>query len=330
MLAPPASAFHRGATQTLPIAGNSVLTSHLRVLRQIWRAPGNAANRPRAVLRAFRWFVACHRRSVSDENPVLFPAFGDRVYPCYTDSIIAKHVMYRSEWFDHDLLFFMRDFLRPDDHFVDVGANTGLHTLLASTRITGGRITCVEPDPKNVVRLRRALELNRIVNATLLPVAASDAPGHTTLDGSDVFSRISPDPSPQSDRCPVETARLDTALGPDARVDFCKIDVEGAEWQVLKGMTGLMERDALPAVAFEFNGSFQAYGHSEDGFLSWLRDRGYTVATYHHDRRTLAFGEAFTPEAGDLFAFTEQGRTLLEERMPEVQQRRSPPHAEKC
>jgi FkbM family methyltransferase len=296
-----------------------VFSAYLSILRQIWCAPGNASNRPLAALRAFRWFIACHRKTGPDKTPVLLPVFGNRVYPCYTDSIIAKDVMYRSEWFDRDLLFFMRDFLRSDDHFVDVGANTGLHTILASTRIAAGRITCVEADPKNAARLRYALALNHITNATILPVAASDAPGRTALDGGDVFTRMSPDSNPLSDERSVETSRLDTALGPGARVDFCKIDVEGAEWQVLKGMTGLMERNALPAVAFEFNGLLRDYGHTEEGFLSWLRDRGYSAAAYDHDRRTLAFGDAFSANAGDLFAFTERGRTLVEERMPDVQ-----------
>lgn len=316
------------------------MLSHLSVLRQIWNAPGNASNRPLAVIRGIRWFVACHRKSVTDDQPVLFRAFADRLYPCYTDSIIAKHVMYRSEWFDHDLLHFMHDYLRPGDHFLDVGANTGLHTLLASTRITSGHITCVEPDPKNLARLRHALDLNHITNTTILPVAASDEAGTVELTGTDVFTRISP-PSrstiqrsmlkvqsskfevPSSFNNPpsttVSAARLDALLGPDARVDFCKIDVEGAEWQVLKGMTGLMERNALPVIAFEFNGSLRGYGHSEDEFLSWLRNRGYSLATCHHSRKELTFGTTFSAEDNDLFALTQAGVATVKERIPGIQ-----------
>lgn len=306
-----------------------MFSNHLSVLRQVWNAPGNSTNRPLALLRAFRWFIACHRvgTSPSDQPTILHPAFGNRVYPCYTDSIIAKHVQYRSEWFDHDLLHFMNDHLRPGDHFLDVGANTGLHTLLASTRITTGRITCVEPDPQNLARLRRALDLNHITNATILPVAASDQAGTIQLTGSDVFTRISPSPDLHVSPSPLldvsaaisaDSARLDALLGPDTRVDFCKIDVEGAEWQVLKGMTGIMERDALPVIAFEFNGSLCSYGHSEDEFLNWLRQSGYVLATYHHDRKEMHFTNTFTAADHDLFAFTQTGTALLKERLPEV------------
>lgn len=310
-----------------------MFSSHLSLLREIWNAPGNASNRPLAVLRAFRWFIACHRQPVSDDQPVLFRAFGDRIYPCYTDSIIAKHVMYRSEWFDYDLLHFMHDYLRPGDHFLDVGANTGLHTILASTRITLGHITCVEPDPKNLARLRRAIDLNHISNASILPVAASNEAGTVQLTGTDVFTRISPSASghlPSTTNHPpffsndppsstVPAARLDALLGPDARVDFCKIDVEGAEWEVLKGMTGLMKKNALPIIAFEFNGALRDYGWAEDDFLSWLRSRGYSLAAYHHSSRELRFGPTFSAEDNDLFALTKAGLAMVKERIPAIQ-----------
>lgn len=265
------------------------------------------------MLRAFRWFLACHRAPVSD-RPHPVRTFGDRTFLCYTDSIIAKHVMYRSEWFDHDLLHFMHGYLQPGDHFLDVGANTGLHTLLASTRITTGRITCVEPDPKNLARLRRLIDLNHISQATVLPVAASDRAARVSLDGDDVFTHIAPTPSGNSNECTVEAVRLDAALGPEARADFCKIDVEGAEWQVLRGLTGLMERDALPVIAFELNGSQRTYGHDESQFLDWLRSRGYTIAAYRHDEKILSARPPFADN--DLFAISASGLALAKTRIP--------------
>ncbi len=292
----------------------ALFASHLSILQRIWKAPGNAANRPLALIRAFRWFMACHFKSVSEDRPVLFPAYGDRIYPCYTDSIVARDVMYRSEWFDYDLLHFMHAFLQADDHFLDVGANTGLHTLLASTRITSGHITCVEPDPVNLARLRRLMDLNHIENATVLEVAASDVSGRVPLVGTDVFTRIAPAAAVTgtSSRM-METARLDVLLGDVARMDYCKIDVEGAEWQVLRGMTGLMRRGALPVVVFELNGSLHAYGHREEEFLGWLRDQGYHLGHYTHQGRTLRLGPPF---ADDVFAFTTEGLENARARIP--------------
>ena len=265
--------------------------------------------------------MACHLSTTAlpAEPAVIYPAFKDRLYPCYTDSIIAKHVMYRSEWFDWDMLHFIQAFLRPADHFLDVGANTGLHTLLASTRVTSGSITCVEPDATNLLRLRRALDLNHISNATVLPIAASDTAQTVHLDGQDVFARMAPANEAEASAArQIAAARLDDELGKDAQVDLCKIDVEGAEWQVLKGLTGLMARNALPVIIFELNGSLTAYGHSEVEFLNWLGDQGYSLATYDHERRVLTFGHSFTADVTDVYGFTQGGLMMVKERIPEI------------
>lgn len=283
------------------------MLSHLQVLREVWTAPGNHPNRLRAIWRAFRWFLCCHLRPGGE--PKLLPVFGARLYPCHTDSIIAKHVMYRSEWYDWDLLRFMNAYLQEGDHFLDVGANTGLHTLLASTRTR--RITCVEPEPRNVLRLRHTLAVNHLHEVALLPLAASDTAGQVRLEGSDVFTRISSGPATATETVPA--ARLDEVLDRDARVDFCKLDVEGAEWLALRGMTGLIERGALPLIAFEHIGHLRAFGENEGDFLQWLRAQGYTPGVYHHDTRTLDTREPLT--GTDVIAFTQEGRRQIERRM---------------
>lgn len=283
---------------------------HFHVLRAIWNAPGNRQNRLASVLRAARWFWRCHRQPQG--GPVLLPVFGSRVYPCYTDSIIAKHVMYRSAWYDWDLLNFMKAVLRPGDHYLDVGANTGLHTLLAST--VTDRLTCVEPEPRNLERLRHTLELNGLDSAVVLAVAADEREGRVALAGDDVFTRLNDDP----DTATVPAVRLDRALGPQARVDLAKIDVEGAEGRVLRGLTALMERGALPLIAFECFGHLRAFGEQAADLLDWLRARGYTVAVYDHEARRLDARDPLAAGATDLIAFDAAGRRRIEESRLEV------------
>jgi FkbM family methyltransferase len=291
-----------------------LLSNYLHLLTQIWNAQGNADNRLPALWRAFRWYSACHGRTVPEDHPVLHPVFGDRLFPCYLDSIVARDVMYRSEWFDYEMLKFMQAFLHPEDHFLDVGANTGLHTLLASTCLTTGRITCVEPDPKNLKRLRHLIALNQINNAVVHELAASDTSGHIVLEGVDVFARMTPGTHAAGQgKTQVATARLDELLGKTARVDYCKIDVEGAEWQVLKGMTEWMQRQNLPVVVFEMNGSLHAYGYQEEEFLSWLQAKGYRLANYRHRERTLRMGP---PYDDNIFALTAEGIELASSRIP--------------
>ena len=283
---------------------------HFQVLQDIWNAPGNRQNRLASVLRAARWFGRCHRQPQG--GPVLLPVFGSRVYPCHVDSIIAKHVMYRSAWYDWDLLNFMKAVLRPGDHYLDVGANTGLHTLLAST--VTDRLTCVEPEPHNLERLRRTLALNGLESAVVLAVAADEREGSVALEGDDVFTRLRDGGSAAA----VPAVRLDEALGAGARVDFAKIDVEGAEGRVLRGLTGLMERAALPLIAFECFGHLRAFGEEPADLLDWLRARGYTVAVYDHEDRTLDTRDPLAAGATDLIAFDREGRRRIGERLSQV------------
>jgi FkbM family methyltransferase len=286
------------------------MLSHFQVLHDIWKAPGNRPRRLAAVLRAAGWFGRCHLRPGS--GPVLLPVFGSRVYPCHTDSVIAKLVMYRSEWYDWDLLQFMKAVLRPGDHYLDVGANTGLHTLLAST--VTDRLTCVEPEPRNLQRLRQTLAVNGLEAAVVLAVAADERAGSVTLEGGDVFTRLSDRPAAAT----VPAVRLDEALGAGARVDFAKIDVEGAEGRVLRGLTGLLERGDLPVIAFECFGHLRAFGEEPADLLEWLRARGYTVAVYDHEARTLDARDPLAAGATDLIAFDREGRRRIKESQLEV------------
>jgi FkbM family methyltransferase len=283
---------------------------HLQVLQDIWSAPGNREARLAALARAARWFWRCHRQPRGE--PVLLPVFGSRVYPCHVDSIIAKHVMYRSAWYDWDLLNFMKAVLRPGDHYLDVGANTGLHTLLAS--IVTDRLTCVEPEPRNLGRLSHTLQVNGLHSAVVLPVAADEREGQVALEGDDVFTRVSDGAAAAT----VPAVRLDSALGPQAQVDLVKIDVEGAEGRVLRGLTGLMDRGALPLIAFECFGHLRAFGEEPADLLDGLRARGYTVAVYDHETRCLDARDPLAAGATDLIAFDAAGRRRIEESGLEV------------
>ncbi len=131
--------------------------------------------------------------------------------------------------------------LKPGGTFVDVGANKGDFALLAAKSAgETGRVICVEPEPSNATWIRRNIELNGYRNITVCDLALSDHDGeallhlgtksgfHTLLSGAlqrDVGSLV------------VKTRKLDSLLEElgATKVDVLKIDVEGAELQVLKG-----------------------------------------------------------------------------------------------
>jgi len=129
----------------------------------------------------------------------------------------------------------MEALVRPGSVFCDIGAQAGFYTLLAS-RLTGekGRVFAFEPSPRNIHNLRRHLEINWIENVTLFEAAVSDRPGEAWFDLGNNSSTGSL--SDSGSLC-VPLVSLDHLLeeGQILPPDFLKMDVEGAELQVLKG-----------------------------------------------------------------------------------------------
>lgn len=327
------------------------MKSHLQVLRQVWEAPGNRQNRLGSLCRAARWFAKCRR---GDPEPVVHNVFSPGwAFPCYPDSIIAKHVMYRSEWYDWDLMHFMEGFLRPGDRCLDVGANIGLHTLMAARSILRPpapapgfasehepaapemlqrelarlaallddietpahlrerQIFAVEPHPRNLARLRHCLGLNRLDSeVVVLPVAAADHHGTMRLEGDDVFSRIR-DADTAAPGVEVRVERLDDLL-PMEMFQFVKLDVEGAEWQALRGLEQHLREGLLPVIALELIGHAKVYGLEEEDLVAWLQGQGYRLALYRHDEKRLDFDAR---PCGDVLAINAAGRELIAKRM---------------
>lgn len=125
----------------------------------------------------------------------------------------------------------LRRLLGPGISVVDVGANIGYYALLFA-RLTGpeGRILAVEPEPDNLIELRRNLTHNRIAGAEVIAAAAGREDGETWLERG-INGRVS---TGGVGGVRVALRRLDTLLA-GRPVDLIKIDVEGYEGEVLAG-----------------------------------------------------------------------------------------------
>jgi len=190
----------------------------------------------------------------------------------------------------------LRDLLRPGDVFVDIGANVGFFSLLASRMVeNSGQVYALEPVPANVREIRANLRRNRLANVEVIEVAASDAVGSATLTltrhpgGAALASAGSPpDPAGQLQ---VETATLD-ALVEQGRIrppSTVKIDVEGAEEAVLAGMTSTMA-SARPLLVVEIDGSDDhALARRRLAIVELLQSAGYDVEELENSYPTMAW-----------------------------------------
>ncbi|HEX2232469.1 MAG TPA: FkbM family methyltransferase [Thermoleophilaceae bacterium] len=170
--------------------------------------------------------------------------------------------------------------LRPGDVFYDIGANVGFFSLLGARTVGGaGRVVAIEPVPWHVDALRHNLAINGLANVTVLEAAAAAESGDTELlvpSESTSARLVSARTAVQSGRARRIRARMvmiDDLLreGSIPPPNVVKIDVEGAELDVLRGMTETLR--AHRAVVFcEMHGNNAA-------FEELMRELGFEAAT---------------------------------------------------
>lgn len=180
---------------------------------------------------------------------------------------------------------FLLHFLRPDDLFVDVGANIGAYTVLAASCV-GARTLAFEPVPMAFETLQDQIALNRVSDRALAIRAAvgrvSGEIGFTA--GRDTTNRCAVDAAEAEIIVPLMT--LDTVA--EATGARClKIDTEGFEAEVLAGAATILSDPALQAVIVEINGSGAAYGHSDLEIDALLREQGFLPFAYDPFERAL-------------------------------------------
>ena len=149
----------------------------------------------------------------------------------------------------------LRRFLAPGSVFVDIGANVGWHTALASA-IVGDRglVYAIEPNPDNARLIAHTIDRNHLSNVRLVPLALGESTGfaayRSAIGSNGGFLGLEESSSIDPNVTIVPTIRFDDL--DIARVDVIKIDVEGAEPIVLRGARETIERDH-PVIVFEFS-----------------------------------------------------------------------------
>lgn len=177
---------------------------------------------------------------------------------------------------------FVLHLLRPGDLFVDVGANVGSYTVLAS-RVCGASSVSIEPGDEARQALSRNLRQNGIeglVEIVASAVGSSDGEIAFT-EGLDTVNRVATAADESSVVVPMRC--LDSIVA-SKRPVLIKIDVEGFEEEVVRGARKTLEQPSLLAVELE-----TVTGATE----GMLRDAGFERVAYDPFTRKLV---APTPE----------------------------------
>jgi FkbM family methyltransferase len=182
---------------------------------------------------------------------------------------------------------FLLHVLRPEDLFVDVGANVGSYTVLACAAI-GAKGVAFEPVPATYARLVENVSLNHLddtVVAKNCGVGAAQATLRFTRDEGCMNHALAAGEQ-HADTVEVPVTTLDAAL--NGRAPFLmKIDVEGYETCVLEGAVATLSNPSLHAVIMELNGSGARYGYDEAQILAQMAGHGFQTFSYDPLTRTL-------------------------------------------
>lgn len=141
----------------------------------------------------------------------------------------------------------------------DVGANVGLYALPSARACgPGGRVFAFEPMPRNVDYLRRHLAMNVLQNVVIVEAAVGRRPGRLRManGGSPSESHVDPDGALEVAAIALDQWR--TACDAPAPA-LVKIDVEGAEVDVLEGARETLARH-LPPIYLALHGEVQRHG----------------------------------------------------------------------
>jgi len=173
--------------------------------------------------------------------------------------LLRSVAMYYWKPFNHRRLTgFYRQFVCQGDLCYDIGAHLGNRT--AAWRALGARVISVEPQPQCLAYLRN--KFGKDPDVHILPRAVGAEPGKAMLYISQLTPTISTLSGAQwqkkmnnatsfevywDETVEVEVVTLDQLIETHGMPDFCKIDVEDFEWQVLQGLS-----HALPCLSLEY------------------------------------------------------------------------------
>jgi FkbM family methyltransferase len=189
-------------------------------------------------------------------------------------------------------MVFLIHLLRPEDTFVDIGANVGGYTILASA-VSGARSISFEPVPSTYIEMVRNVRLNQIealvethqcglgeAEASMRMTSHRGGLNHIAVNG-DAQGTID-----------VPVQRLDDVMaGRSCRA--MKLDAEGFEMSILRGAGRTLADPGLVALVVELNGSGLRYGFTDVAVHEAITDHGFEPYRYDPKSRRLTAAASY-------------------------------------
>lgn len=246
--------------------------------------------------RGFYWSLPFNRNKVFaikilPGHTIKYAGKGDIAQIIYKTEVFVNH----KKSFEYSTLQLFSTLLKPGDVIIDVGANSGLYSILYS-QLAGeeGVVHAFEPDAATFSLLQENLRLNNCNNVLTYNFALSNKEGWIEMltfnpeniklisgDSFKYMQEVTADKMNDENTC-INAYRLDDLkeLTTAAKIDFIKIDVEGAELLVLKGSVNTILK-YKPVIIFELSGEWtNRFNYKPYQLLGFLSELGYEMEEY--------------------------------------------------
>jgi len=174
---------------------------------------------------------------------------------------------------------------KAGDCVVDVGAGVG-EELMVFSRLVGerGRVFSIEAHPQTFKTLTLNNNKNGFANTTLLNVAISDVPGHIFIEGeyNDLANKVNRESVPGSSK--VEATTIEQLVGKYniPRINFMKVNIEGAEQLLIKGIGSAINKIDNMAISchdFRYEKEGVEFFKTKAIVTEFLRDHNFEFKT---------------------------------------------------
>ena len=203
------------------------------------------------------------------------------------------HSLYFRGMYEEQVVGKLASLLKPGMTFLDVGANIGLHTTVAAHRVgPTGRVLAIEPQQGPLNLLQQNIALNGLKNVTVVKCGLGATEGTMELfqlsktnSGMATLAASAREHAVGSET--VDVKRLTTIAAQTGidKIDAVKIDVEGAEMEVLLGADDFLSHHRPAFMLIECVDKYLArFGASSAGLVEYLRNRGYDITALHRGR----------------------------------------------
>lgn len=232
-------------------------------------------------------------------------------YLIWANEDIGKKIILTRSYESKEIAFLGRS-LREGDVCFDVGGNIGFYALNFAKGVgASGKVFSFEPLKRNALLIQLAAEMNGLGNISVHNIAVSDAPGFVSMvipeeDGAYAYIDKGKAKAQSNISCiTVDDFVRDNSI---EKVDVMKVDVEGAELQVLKGAAHLFrEKEMRPRlVMIEIVDEYlRRFDSSEQDVFNFMKDVGYVPHIIDRNHHLLKYDRLSSERVFNIFFVSE-------------------------